>query len=171
VGALESRLNMFDLYNEYTGRGNTPTWNDLIKVNWYDIRRLNRPYSRSRMKNFFNNNTIKSSLHVPQHIEFTTNDPIIFHFLKVFLRLCQSNLTRQADIMRSTAHLFPRLLSSLKVMLYQGYPPPSTPIYTGNSISEMVLHVRRNGSPLSPGPEWTPSKRLNDGYGMGKMVW
>jgi len=60
------------------------------------------------MKNFFNNNTIKSLLHVPQHIEFTTNDPVIFYFLK-------------ADIMRSTVHLFPRLLSNLKVLLYQGY--------------------------------------------------
>lgn len=59
----------------------------LMKVNWYDVRRLNRPYSRRKMKLFFNNNTIKSLLHVPQHIEFTTNDPVVFHFLQV-VNLC-----------------------------------------------------------------------------------
>ena len=105
---------MFDKYNEYSGKG-TSCWKWVgvltVVVNWYDVRQLNRPYSRMKMKKFFNNATIKTLLHVPQHIEFTTNDLVVFHFLK-------------ADIMRSTAHLFPRLLSNLKVMLYQGYLAP-----------------------------------------------
>jgi hypothetical protein len=42
------------------------------------------------MKQFLNNDTIKALLHVPPHIEFTTNDPVVFHFLKVIL--CRTTL-------------------------------------------------------------------------------
>ena len=78
---------MFDKYNEYTGKG-IPFRNLRSDVvNWYDVRRLNQPYSRTRMKAFFNNDTIKSLLHVPQHLDFSTNDPIVFHFLKVKIHL------------------------------------------------------------------------------------
>jgi hypothetical protein len=63
------------------------TISSLMSVNWYDVRRLNQPYSRSRMKAFFNNDTIKSLLHVPRHLDFSTNDPIVFHFLRVEILL------------------------------------------------------------------------------------
>ena len=71
IGALELRLKMFDKYNEFTGH-----------VNWYDVRQLNRPYNRHKMVAFFKNETIKSMLHVPPHVEFSHRDAVVFHFLK-----------------------------------------------------------------------------------------
>jgi hypothetical protein len=128
-----------------------------VVVNWYDVRQLNRPYSRLKMKKFFNNATIKTLLHVPQHIEFTTNDLVVFHFLK-------------ADIMRSTAHLFPRLLSNLKVMLYQGYiSSPFPSLMQDNSISVTGLLRRQHGYPLYRGRAWRHLKRRQEKYGMEKM--
>ena len=46
--------------------------------------------------------------------------------------------------MRSTAHLFPRLLSNLKVMLYQGYLSPSS-TNEDNLIFAMVLPRKQRG--------------------------
>src|SRR5277367_3166638 len=127
-----------------------------MAVNWYDVRQLNRPYSRSKMKKFFNNDTIKTLLHVPQHIAFTTNDPVVFHFLK-------------ADIMRSTAHLFPRLLSNLRVMLYQGYLTTIVSLMQDNLISVMGLLRRRPGCPRYRGTAWRHLRRQQEKYGMERM--
>lgn len=128
-------------------------------MNWYDVRQMNRPYSRIKMKKFFNNDTIKTLLHVPRHIEFTTNDPVVFHFLK-------------ADIMRSTAHLFPRLLSNLRVMLYQGYLPqlPSSFLMCrDNLISVMGWRRRRRGCLRCRGRGWGRLKQRQGKCGMGRM--
>jgi len=109
------------------------------------------------MKNFFNNNTIKSLLHVPEHIEFTTNDPVIFYFLK-------------ADIMRSTTHLFPRLLSNLKVLLYQGYAFYIDSSDVDNLIFVMVSLPKRNGFRIYRGQECPRSNKRLGNRGIMIMV-
>jgi hypothetical protein len=63
---------------------------------------MNRPYDRKRMKRFCNNETIKSILHVPHHVTFTTSDPVIVHFLKVGSLLPKSNIGGYNAIHRSS---------------------------------------------------------------------
>jgi hypothetical protein len=59
--------------------------------------------------------------------------------------------------MRSTAHLFPRLLDNLMVMLYQGYALPY-PADEDNMISVMESLRSRNGYRLYHGKGWLRSK-------------
>jgi hypothetical protein len=71
--------------------------------------------------------------------------------------------------MRSTAYLFPRLMSNLKIMLYQGY----IPIYFAhedNLIFVMELLRRLLGYPLFHGMAWRDSKLQHGKFGMTVKV-
>ncbi|BFZ62054.1 hypothetical protein YB2330_003133 [Saitoella coloradoensis] len=95
LGALDRRMQMFDTFSNFTGH-----------VNWYDVRRRNHFYNRTSMIAFLSSESTKQKLHVPSHVKFHTDDAVVYHL--------------KTDIMKSTAHLFPRLLEEMPVLLYQG---------------------------------------------------
>ncbi|ODQ55423.1 alpha/beta-hydrolase [Saitoella complicata NRRL Y-17804] len=95
LGALDRRMHMFDTFSNFTGH-----------VNWYDVRRRNHFYNRTAMIAFLNSESTKEKLHVPSRAKFHTDDAVVYHL--------------KTDIMKSTAHLFPRLLEEMPVLLYQG---------------------------------------------------
>jgi hypothetical protein len=71
--------------------------------------------------------------------------------------------------MRSTAHLFPRLLDNLRVMLYQGYALPYLSDQD-NMISVMESLLSRNGYRLYHGKGWLRLKMRLGRFGMVAMV-
>jgi hypothetical protein len=71
--------------------------------------------------------------------------------------------------MRSTAHLFPRLLDNLRVMLYQGYPL-LYPADKDNMTFVMESLHSRNGYCLYHGKGWLRSTMQLGRFGMVAMV-
>ena len=71
--------------------------------------------------------------------------------------------------MRSTAHLFPRLLDTLRIMLYQGYSL-LYPADKDNMTSVTESPRSRNGYRLYHGKGWLRSKMRRGRFGMVAMV-
>ena len=96
VKALAARLHIFDIFVNGTGG-----------LGYYDIRNYGN-YDRRSLGVMMNREKIRKALNVPQGIRYA-KDYRVFGYL-------------EADIMRSTAHLFPYLIdeAKIKVMLMYG---------------------------------------------------
>ncbi|KAI8052924.1 Alpha/Beta hydrolase protein [Syncephalis plumigaleata] len=92
--ALQPRLQMFDLFNEYTSN-----------VNYYDIREKDIPKERARMTKLLQKLQVMQALNANGHK---------FHSDKA-AKDCLAD-----DIMRSVIDLFPELLNHYPILLFQG---------------------------------------------------
>ncbi|KAJ2002151.1 hypothetical protein GGI04_003458 [Coemansia thaxteri] len=90
----ETRLMLFDYFKNVTGG-----------VNWYDIRKRNHQYKRTYLDRGLNQDVVRRALH-SEDIEYGKDWGVYYHLT--------------ADIMRTTAPLFPYLLERYPVQLNQG---------------------------------------------------
>ncbi|KAJ2782739.1 hypothetical protein GGI15_002816, partial [Coemansia interrupta] len=88
------RLLMFDYFRNVTGG-----------INWYDIRQRNHKYKRSYLDKGLNTPVVRKALHSEEH-EYGVDWGVYYHL--------------SADIMRTSAPMFPRLLEKYPVNLNQG---------------------------------------------------
>ncbi|KAJ1822257.1 hypothetical protein GGH91_001895 [Coemansia sp. RSA 2671] len=91
---IAARLLMFDYFKNVTGG-----------VNWYDIRMRNHSYKRTYLDRGLNQDMVRKALH-SETIEYGKDWGVYYHLT--------------ADIMRTTAPLFPYLLERYPVHLNQG---------------------------------------------------
>ena len=95
IKSEEARIDLFQIFQRASG-----------STNYYDFRLKNIAYDRGAMNSFLNSNQVKSALHIPNNVNYSSDI------------LVGRNL--RDDVMKSSAWYLPKLLTKYTVLLYYG---------------------------------------------------
>ncbi|RKP12511.1 Alpha/Beta hydrolase protein, partial [Piptocephalis cylindrospora] len=133
--SLEARLTMFDLFANFTG-----------KVNFYDVRKANQPNDWRPMRAWLSRRDVQRALNIPGFGSFLKTPLVALVLL--------------GDIMKPTSFLFPRLLSRMHVLLYQGNYDFRDGVMGNSPWISSLSWPGRQGFANSPRQVWKIGKRV-----------